>query len=356
MKNVITLLICCLFACGATVEAQKKQKVILDTDMVEVFDDGIAMMMLAKDSNIDLIGVTIVVGNTWVTEGTAYAIRQLESIERTDIPVIEGIRKPIYPNRFETIKNESILFGIGDGYVGSAGYEEPESWESVYRKQYEMEPSVKPLDMKAVNFIIDEVKKNPNEITILAIGTCVNLATAVRMAPEIVPLIKSVVYMGGSFFKPGNTTPTAEFNWWLDPEAAKICVRTPFKEQIIVGLDVCEEMPFDKDRYDRIIAMTKNPMLKTMLKRNFLNTLFIEDPTYVHYIWDVIAASIIMDPSLITKEVTRYVDVNSQFGSAYGQSIAFDINQPVGTQKARIILNVDDARLWKMVEDYIKEF
>lgn len=210
--------------------------------------------------------------------------------------------------------------------------------------------------MKAVNFIIDEVKKSPNEITIIAIGTCVNLATAVRMAPEIIPLIKKVIYMGGSFFKPGNTTPTAEFNWWMDPEAAKICLRSPFKEQIIVSLDVCEKMPFKKDRYEKLTGMIKNTDLKAMMKRNFLNTLYIEDPNYVHYIWDVIAGAIMMDPTLITEEVTRYVDVNSQFGFSYGQSVAFERNQPVGTQEARIVLTVDSDRLWKMVEDYCREF
>lgn len=337
-------------------QAQKKEKVILDTDMVEVFDDGITMMMLAKAPNIDLLGATIVVGNTWVNEGIAYAIRQLEAIGRTDIPVVPGIRQPIYPSRFETIKNERILFGIGDAYVGAAGYPEPKSWESVYLQKYGTEPKVKPLDMKAVNFIIEQVKKNPNEITIIAIGTCVNLATAVRIAPEIVPLIKRVIYMGGSFFKPGNTTPTAEFNWWLDPEAAKMCLRTPFKEQIIVGLDVCEKMPFRKDKYEEIISITKNPELVNMLNRNFLKTLYIENPDYVHYIWDVIAGAIMIDPTLITEEVTRYVDVNSQFGFSYGQSVAFEHNQPIGTQQARIILTVDSDRLWKMVEDYCRNF
>lgn len=80
--------------------------------------------------------------------------------------------------------------------------------------------------MKAVNFIIDEVKKSPNEITIIAIGTCVNLATAVRMAPEIIPLIKKVIYMGGSFFKPGNTTrpPQNLTGGWTLRRQKYVCV------------------------------------------------------------------------------------------------------------------------------------
>lgn len=352
-STILLVALICMTFCGM---AQQKEKVILDSDMVEVFDDGIAMMMLAKAPNIDLLGVTIVIGNTWVPEGTAYALRQLECIKRTDIPVVPGIRQPIYPNRFQTIKNERILFGIGDAYVGAAGYEEPKSWQSVYLNHYGAEPTVKPLDMKAVNFIIDEVKANPNEITIIEIGTCVNLAAAVRIAPEIIPLIKRVVYMGGSFFRPGNTTPTSEFNWWLDPEAAKIAIRSPFKEQIIVGLDVCEKMQFKKDRYDEITNIIQNPDIKTMMKRNFLNTLFLENPECTHYIWDVIAASIVIDPTLIKEEVTRYVDVNSQFGFSYGQAVAFQNNQPIGSQQARILLTVDQDKLWEMIEKYCREF
>lgn len=64
----------------------------------------------------------------------------------------------------------------------------------------------------------------------MEIGPCSNLALAVLKAPDIVPLIKRVIFMGGSFFKPGNVTPTAEFNWWFDPEAARIVVRTPFRD------------------------------------------------------------------------------------------------------------------------------
>ena len=71
--------------------AGAREKVILDTDMVVLYDDGVAMMMLANHPDIELLGVTIVPGNTWLAEGTAYALRQLEVLNRPDIPVAAGI-------------------------------------------------------------------------------------------------------------------------------------------------------------------------------------------------------------------------------------------------------------------------
>ncbi len=78
-RIISALLLAILGSAGAA-----KEKVILDTDMVMLYDDGVAMMMLANHPNIELLGVTIVPGNTWVSEGTAYALRQLEVIGRTD--------------------------------------------------------------------------------------------------------------------------------------------------------------------------------------------------------------------------------------------------------------------------------
>jgi inosine-uridine nucleoside N-ribohydrolase len=338
-------------------QTQMKEKVILDTDMVEIFDDGIAMMMLQIAPNIDLLGVTTVVGNSWVADGTAWALRQLEAIKATHIPVAMGVTRPLRPSRHETMPVERQLNGIGhDSWLGSFGYPEPESWYSFYKQQYGVEPTVKPIEQHAVDFIIEQVKKYPGEVTIAAIGTCTNLALAVRKAPEIVPLVKRVVYMGGSFFRPGNVTPSAEFNWWADPEAAKIAVRAPFKEQIVAGLDVCEEITFKKPEYEKVRSIVKNPVITEMLNRNVLVTLYGNNEAYTHYIWDVIVAAVIIDPTLITEEVTMPIDVCTDYGPAYGQSMAYERQGPVGTQSARIIKSVDKERLWKMIYDYFAKF
>ena len=218
-----------------------REKVILDSDMVEGFDDGVAMLALAQSPGIELIGVTIVAGNTWVSDGVAYALRQLE-IAGQNIPVAAGVDRPFRPQRYELFGLERQLFGMGhDAWVGAFGYPKPESWQKVYRERYGKEPQSRPDPRHAVDFIIEEVRKHPGELTIVEIGPCSNLALAVLKAPDIVPLIKRVIFMGGSFFKPGNVTPTAEFNWWFDPEAARIVVRTPFREQIMVGLERLRE-------------------------------------------------------------------------------------------------------------------
>ena len=160
-----------------------REKVILDSDMVEGFDDGVAMLALAQSPGIELIGVTIVAGNTWVSDGVAYALRQLE-IAGQNIPVAAGVDRPFRPQRYELFGLERQLFGMGhDAWVGAFGYPKPESWQKVYRERYGKEPQSRPDPRHAVDFIIEEVRKHPGEITIAEIGPCSNLALAVLQGP-----------------------------------------------------------------------------------------------------------------------------------------------------------------------------
>lgn len=331
--------------------APTKEKVLLDTDMVEMFDDGVALVMLANAPGIDLLGVTCVTGNSWVQEGVAYSLRQLETAGR-NIPVLEGMRYPLRPQRHELFETERAQFGMGhDSWLGSLGRPEPAGWLDFYRSRYGQAPEFKPLESHAVNFIIDTIRANPHEVTIAAIGPCTNLAAAIRMAPDIVPLVKRVVYMGGAFFQPGNVTPAAEFNWWLDPEAAQITVRAPFKEQIVFGLDVCEKVIFRRAHYDRLLATLGKSPFAVMLKNTFVGRSFADNEKFTHFVWDVLAAAAIIDPGIITAEETCAIDVNTQYGLSYGQSLAYPKAGPQGCVKARIIKDLDQERFWNMVND-----
>jgi len=332
--------------------AEMREKVLLDTDMVESFDDGVAMILLANAPGIDLVGVTVVTGNSWATGGLAYTIKQLEIEGKTDIPVALGFEYPLRPGRHAGIAEERKLFGMGhDDWMGSFGVEKPESWQAEYEKLYGGTPTMVPDKRHAVDFIIDTVRANPGEITIAAIGPCTNLAVAVRKAPDIVPLIKRVMYMGGSFYQQGNVTPTAEFNWWFDPEAAKIALQTPFKEQIIVGLEVCEKVIFRRPHYDRLVQTLGQSGQAKILRSSFIGKMFEENEAFTFFIWDVIVSAIIIDMSIVTEEVTAFVDVNDQFGLSYGQSIAYPKQGSHGSRQARIILDIDQDKLWDMIND-----
>ena len=300
---------------------------------------------------IELVGVTTVTGNSWVEEGTAWAARQIEHLGEK-IPVAAGASLPMRPGRHALFPKERELFGRGqDTWVGSFGHPEPASWQAFYKEHYGADPKFTLDRRHGSDFIIDAVRANPHEITIAAIGPCTNLALAIIKAPDIVPLVKRVVYMGGSFFKPGNVTPAAEFNWWADPEAAQIALRAPFAEQIIFGLDVCEKVIFTKDNYDRLLKVMGSGPQSDMLKKTFLGQSFAKDPHFSFFVWDVLVAAAIIDPSIITSEKLLPVDMNTQFGVSYGQSLAFEGQAPLGTQKARIILDVDKKRFWDMVCD-----
>ena len=86
-----------------------------------------------------------------------------------------------------------------------------------------------------------------------------------------------------------------------------------------------------------------------MLRRNFRYGKFKSEPEYVTYIWDTIVSAVIIDPAIITEEVFLPVDVNDNYSLSYGQTLAFKGGAPQGAQKARIVLSVDEKKLWKMI-------
>jgi inosine-uridine nucleoside N-ribohydrolase len=351
-KQFVIVLIGVMLPLGLDCVAGAKEKVILDTDMVMLYDDGVAMMMLANHPDIELLGVTIVPGNTWVSEGVAYAIRQLEVLKRRDIPVTLGIRYPLRAGRYENLQVERKMFGYDSGFIGCFSRAEPESYMKVYRRKFGGDPTIKPVNKHAVDFLIDTIKANPGEVTVIPIGPCTNLAIAIRMAPEIIPLIKRVVYMGGAFDTPGNTTPAAEFNWWFDPEAAKMTVRAAFADQLIVGLDVCEKYRFNKKVFDRITAV-QTPIAK-MFKEKYEPS-FDRNPGYTRLVWDTIAAAVVIDPTLIVEEDIRWIDVNSDYNLDYGRSLGYRKQGPAGTQKARILMEIDEKRFWNLMVNMLRK-
>lgn len=352
VKRNMFFVVILLLTLSLTFSASAKEKVILDTDMGQFGDDAYCLFMLANSDKVDLLGVTVDVGNVWMQEGVAYTLSNLEVLGRTDIPVFFTAEEPLMGTRQSWLEADAKVYGAA-GYKGAYSRPVPESYLDLgldrngnqrvpYGGYSEVEPQA-----GAVEFIYEQVKKYPNEITLFVIGATTNIALLVREHPDVVPLIKSVIYMGGSFDIPGNTTPAGEFNWWFDPEAARITIRTPFKEQIVVPLDVCEKYLYGKEQYDRIVAGEETPLVKMFKDKH--GPRFEASPDRKSYIWDSITAAIFINPGIATEIVESYADVDDSWGPNYGRSMRYsEGRQPDGTQLVKILFSIDEEAFWDL--------
>ncbi|BAS28077.1 nucleoside hydrolase [Limnochorda pilosa] len=340
--------------------AAAREKVIVDADMGILNDDAVALFMLLQSGEVDVLGVTIVAGNTWVEEGTAYALRQLELIGRTDVPVVPGAPEPLMGNRQPWLSAEERLWGNSE-YLGAFSRPRPRSYLELDGEPYGGYPQTKPFSEHAVDFIVRMVKANPGQVTIFALGPATNLALAVRKNPEIVPLVKQVIYMGGAIDVPGNTTVAAEFNWWFDPEAAQIALRTPFRKQIIVPLDIAERVFYTKSEFDRIVSRAETPIVKMF--KDLHGPRFAQDPDRTSFVWDALTSAIFLRPEIVVRMEERFVDVDTSYGPNYGRSLGYyesrrrsfgaPENFPAGTQKANVLFDIDRQAFWDLYVELI---
>jgi purine nucleosidase len=338
------------------------QKIIIDSDYNTMSDDGQLGVMAAQlqaQGKVQVMGISVVSGNQWLKQGVADA---LMSVERLGV----GNRIGVYVganyalnHSFADVEAEMAAGAGGDGYLGAWGGPEP-------RTDADLKPSPDGFAQhtvvqrkSAVDFIVDTVKANPGEITILAIGPLTNIALAVKQNPEIVPLIKKIIYMGGAVDVPGNTTKAAEFNWWFDPDAAQFVVRLPIP-QVVVPLDVTDTVFLTKPIYDRIAHPARPTAVTDVFQK--LNGYgfdgkngFETNPSYTQNIWDTLTLAYLIDPNYATQTAQRYVDVVAKPGAPdNGRSIGY-ASQPAGAtlQKMTVVQKFDNARFFELYVDLL---
>ncbi|WP_447740021.1 nucleoside hydrolase [Variovorax boronicumulans] len=338
------------------------QKVIIDSDYNTMSDDGQLGVMAAQlqaEGKVQVMGISVVSGNQWLKQGVADA---LMSVERLGV----GQRIGVYVGEnyainhdYATIEAEMKAGAGGDGYLGAWSGPEPKTDADLKPSPDGFATRTVVQRKSAVDFIIDTVKANPNEITILAIGPLTNIALAVKKSPEIVPLIKKIIYMGGAVDVAGNTTHFAEFNWWFDPEAAQFVVRLPIP-QVVVPLDVTDTVFLTKPVYDRIAHPAKPTAVTEVFRKlngyGFSGTNgFENNPNYTQNIWDTLVLAYLIDPRYATQTVERYVDVVAKPGAAdNGRSIGYT-TPPAGTslQKMTVVKKFDNARFFELYIDLL---
>jgi inosine-uridine nucleoside N-ribohydrolase len=179
-------------------------------------------------------------------------------------------------------------------------------------------PTTKPSSEDAAHFLIRMVHKFPNEITIYEGGPFTNLALAISIDPEFAGLAKELVFMGGSLNPRTDdpefaNNPTHEFNLWFDPEASHIVLVAPWKRIVCTPVDISVKTRLTSDLIDRI-KTSDTPSARYIAKYSSLRGNY-------NYLWDELAALAWLDPTLITKQETRYLDVDLDRGAGYGNTL-----------------------------------
>ncbi|HHB81890.1 MAG TPA: nucleoside hydrolase [Devosia sp.] len=209
------------------------QKIIIDTDPGQ--DDAVALLLaLASPQELEVLGIVSVAGNVGLAQNSKNALKIVELSGRDDIRVYAGCDRPI---RRTPVTAEHV-----HGQSGLDGPDLPD-------------PKISLEDVHGVDFIIQTLENSPgNEIILCALGPLTNIAMALVRAPHIAPKIKEIVLMGGGCFEGGNITPTAEFNIYVDPEAADIVMHCGAPITII-PLDVTHAALATKDRLQSFLNM-----------------------------------------------------------------------------------------------------
>jgi len=204
------------------------RKIIIDTDPGQ--DDAVAILLaLASPEEIEVIGITAVAGNVPLplTHKNARIICELAG--KTDIPVYAGCDRPL---AHDLVTAEHV-----HGKTGLDGPNLPD-------------PQMQLTDGHAVDYIIDTLRHAPaGTITLCPLGPLTNIATAFQKAPDIIEKVQEIILMGGAYFEVGNITPAAEFNIYVDPEAADIVFRSGVPI-VVMPLDVTHKALVTKERND----------------------------------------------------------------------------------------------------------
>ena len=208
------------------------RKIIIDTDPGQ--DDAVAILLALASPELEVLGITAVAGNVPLPLTAKNARIVCELAGRTDVPVYAGCDAPL-----------SRKLVTAEHVHGKTGLDGPVL----------PDPSMALADGHAVDFIIETLRnEKPGTVTLCPLGPLTNIATAFQKAPDIIERVQEIVLMGGAYFEVGNITPAAEFNIYVDPEAADVVMKSGCNITIM-PLDVTHKALVTKARNDAFRAL-----------------------------------------------------------------------------------------------------
>lgn len=307
-----------------------KKQIILDCDPGH--DDAVAIMLAGNHPDINLLGITVESGNQTLEKTGKNALHLCEYLS-LNVPVYLGANRPL-------IRDVEVCEAI-HGPSGLDGVTFP--------------PLNRDFETKhAVHFIIDTLRASKKKITIVTTGPMTNLALALRLAPDVMPMIESVILMGGSIGN-GNVSPAAEFNILSDPEAAHIVFTSGLKVTMI-GLDVTRQVLVTQDIIDRMAKVnTKASDLFVKLMNVFNENqrkVFGFDGGPLH---DPVTIAYLIDPDILDiAHVHCAIDLSR--AASYGRTNC-DVFGYLGLPKNTYVAKgINTHKFWDLIETALKSY
>jgi len=275
--------------------------IIIDCDPGH--DDAIALLLALASPEVSLLGVTTVAGNSTLDKTTVNALKVLELSDHEVVPVAAGASRPLVRDLV-----------VAEHVHGKSGLDGPEL----------ADPVIQPVPVHAVDFLAERILSSPEPVTVIPIGPLTNVALLLSRYPEVVGNVSRIVSMGGAIGT-GNITPSAEFNIYVDPEAALRVYHSGLPITMI-GLDVTHQALLDQSHAERLRSMGRTGRFVAELLDFFIGN-------YPRHrsgggagggggapIHDAVAVACVIWPDLVST-VDCYVTVDTQSDLCRGRTV-----------------------------------
>jgi len=329
--------------------AQGKRKVIIDQDCAGPGGtDMQAILALINSPDTDVLGITVLTGDAWRDEEVQHTLRLLEIIGRTDIPVVPGAAFPLvntkeYIAKWETLYGKVVYQGAWNfarGYAVHGPYDIPPMPEGA--------PTTKASTEDAARFLVRMVRQYPHAVTIYAAGPMTDLALAIALEPHFAELSKELIVMAGSINPRTDDpefslTPRREFNFWMDPEASRAALHAHWPRIVLTTVDISVQTRMEKS------------LIAAVAKSQTPGAQYVAKYAEANYLWDELAAVAWLDPSFITKWQKLYIDVDTDRGASYGDTLVWAPGQQpgAGEQLVEVQKDLEKEKFYKEYVDLL---
>jgi inosine-uridine nucleoside N-ribohydrolase len=318
--------------------------VLVDTD--GGVDDALALIIALNSPQLDLKAITVLAGNIHVDQAANNVLRVLSIVQPNTLPIVaKGCEKPLFKQPF----NAAGIHG-GDGLGELDQFKEADG-TARYPKL-----TIEASTENAIDVILKAAQEYGDSLNIVALGPLTNLATAIQKDAATMKKIGRIIIMGGAVTVPGNITAAAEFNFFVDPDAAQIVMESGIP-LTLVGLDVAMKAPLPRQVVEDNLQHRPSKVTQFIADCTGIYMAFYRDNEgfYGCYLHDPLAMAVAIDPSLVKTE-SLYMMVETQGRFTTGLSLADrrdrrdEVTNPPNVE---VCLDVDTERFLKLFNQLV---